>query len=234
MDDLRKFFLNPTHVTQRKYEAMRALCVERLSAQEVSDRFGYSVYTINAMKRDFAKAIKNKAIDSTHFFVTRAAGRHVDEHKAGVQRCIIDLRKQNYSILDIKSVLHSEGYVISHDYIYRILDSEGFARLPKRTRIERKMASGKMMMAPRSQAIDWASDNGKTFHSERGIGVLPFLPLLGQLKVEKWIENAGYPQTTELSRVQSVLSFIALKLSSFNFIPHPSFRFIPHFFRVEL
>jgi len=125
MDDLRKFFLNPTHVTQRKYEAMRALCVERLSAQEVSDRFGYSVYTINAMKRDFAKAIKNKAIDSTHFFVTRAAGRHVDEHKAGVQRCIIDLRKQNYSILDIKSVLHSEGYVISHDYIYAYWTQKG-------------------------------------------------------------------------------------------------------------
>lgn len=213
MDDLRKFFLNPTHVTQRKYEAMRALCVERLSAREVSDRFGYSVYTINAMKRDFAKAIKDKEMDSSYFFVTRTAGRHADEHKAGVQKRIIDLRKQNYSILDIKSVLHTEGYVISHDYIYRILDSEGFSRLPKRTRIERKMAAGKMIMAPRSQAIQWASDNGKTFHSERGLGVLPFLPLLGQLKVEKWIENAGYPRTTELNRVQSVLSFIALKLS---------------------
>lgn len=51
------------------------------------------------------------------------------------------------------------------------------------------------MKAPRSGANDWAADNGRAFHSERGIGVLPFLPLLAWLGVEQWIEHAGYPET---------------------------------------
>ena len=60
------------------------------------------------------------------------------------------------------------------------------------------------------------SDSGQLFHSERGVGVLPFLPLLARLGVDQWIEAAGYPETSELSRVQNVLSFIALKLAGHN------------------
>lgn len=213
MDIVRRFFLNPIHVTQKKYEAMRALCIDRLKAREVADRFGYSIHTINAMKRDFVKAINSQHIDSTHFFVTHNPGRHMDTQKAGAKERIIQLRKQNYSVLDIKSVLHTEGYIVSHDYIHRVVTQEGFVRLLRRTQIERRRASSKIIKAPKSQLIDWVEDNGKTFHSERGIGILPFVPLLAWLKVEQWIESAEYPETSELNRVQGVLSFIALKLS---------------------
>ena len=155
----------------------------------------------------------SEQIDSSHFFITRLHGRNPDENKANLKGKIIGLRKQNYSILDIKSVLHTEGNMVSHDYIDRVLVAEGFARLPKRTQIERKRSSSKIIKAPRSQTIDWEIDNDQVFHSERGIGVLPFLPLLARLGVDKWIEFASYPETSELNRVQSVLSFIALKLS---------------------
>ncbi len=211
-----RFFLEPVHVTHKRYEAMRALYVDRVNAKDVAERFGYSVHTINAMKRDFANAIENHEIDPTHFFVTYSAGRHKDTEKAGARERIISLRKQNYSILDIKGVLHTEGYEVSHDYIDNALKKEGFARLPRRTQVERKRASSKTIKAPRSQPIDWALDNGKTFHSERGIGILPFLPLLAWLKVDKWIDAAKYPETSELNRVQSVMSFIGLKLSGHN------------------
>ena len=46
-----------------------------------------------------------------------------------------------------------------------------------------------------------------------GIGVLPFLPLLASLGVDRWIAEALYPGTQELTRTQSVLSFLALKLA---------------------
>jgi len=212
-DDTRNFFVNPTHITHKKYEAMRALCVDKVSAKEVAKRFGYSIFTINAMKRDFVKAIKNKQIDSGHFFINRYPGRKQDTKKGEVKERILQLRKQNYSILDIKSVLHTEGQMISHDYIHRILISEGFARLPKRTQVERKLSSSKMIKAPRTRPIDWVMDRDKIFHSERGIGILPFLPILAWLGVDKWIESAGYPQTSDLNSVQSVLSFLALKLA---------------------
>jgi len=216
MDNVRRFFLTPIHITHKKYEAMRALCVDRLKANDVADRFGYSIQSLYAMKRDFVKAVNNQQIESTHFFLTHTPGRHMDTHKAGAKERIIQLRKQNHSVLDIKSVLHAEGYIVSHDYIHRVLTQEGFVRLLRRTQIERRRASCKIIKAPKSQPIDWIQDNGMTFHSERGIGVLPFLPLLSWLNVDQWIESAGYPETNELNRLQSVLSFIALKLSGHN------------------
>ncbi|VAX22531.1 hypothetical protein MNBD_IGNAVI01-1219 [hydrothermal vent metagenome] len=215
-DELRDFFLEPTHVTHRRYEAMRALCVEKVRANDVAERFGYSLFSINAMKRDFVKDLKNNKICSDHFFITRSQGRNPDANKALLKETIINLRKQNYSILDIKSALHSEGHMLSHDYIHRVLEAEGFARLPKRTQIEKKLQSSKIIKAPRSRAIDWDVEKEKIFYSERGIGVLPFLPLLARLGVDKWIESAGYPETTELNRVQNVLSFIALKVAGHN------------------
>lgn len=214
--EITEFFLQPIQITHRRYEAMRALCVERIRAKDVAKKFGYSLFSINAMKRDFVNAIKSRKIDSEHFFVTRSAGRNPDIDKAKLKNRIIQLRKQNYSILDIKSVFHSEGKMVSHDYINRVLEAEGFARLPKRTQIERKLQSSKIIKAPRSCSIDWDIDKGQSFHSERGIGILPFLPVLARLGVNQWIESAGYPETSELSRVQSVLSFIALKLAGHN------------------
>jgi len=213
MDDLRRFFLNPTHATHKRYETIRALCIEQLPAKDVADRFGYSLHSVNAMKRDFAKAVNNRQIDATHFFVTHNPGRHIDAHKAEAKERIIQLRKHNYSILDIKGILQTEGLRVSHDYIHHILREEGFIRLPRRTQTERKRTSSEIIKAPKSQSIKWEEEYGKTFHSERGIGILPYLSFLSWLGVEKWIESASYPETSELSRVQSVLSFIALKLS---------------------
>ncbi|ODS31175.1 MAG: putative orf, partial [Candidatus Scalindua rubra] len=215
-NEFEDFFLKPTHVTHRKYEALRTLCVEKARAKEVAKKLGYSIFSINAMKRDFISALKSRQLDSSYFFITKSAGRTPDTGKSLLKEKIIQLRKQDYSILDIKSVLHTEGHIISHDYIYRVLEGEGFARLAKRTQLERKVQTSKIIKAPRSCSIDWMSDGGQLFHSERGVGVLPFLPLLARLGVDQWIEAAGYPETSELSRVQNVLSFIALKLAGHN------------------
>ncbi|ODS33930.1 MAG: putative orf [Candidatus Scalindua rubra] len=215
-DEFKDFFLKPTHVTHRKYEALRTLCVEKARAKEVAKKFGYSIFSINAMKRDFISILKSRQLDSSNFFITKSSGRTPDAGKSLLKEKIIQLRKQNYSILDIKSVLHTEGHIVSHDYIYRVLEGEGFARLAKRTQIERKVQASKIVKAPRSCSIDWMSDSGQIFHAERGVGVLPFLPLLARLGVDQWIEAAGYPETSELSRVQNVLSFIALKLAGHN------------------
>jgi len=95
----------------------------------VANRLGYSVHNINAMKHDFLKAIQNQQIGSSHFFVTHSPGTHIDTHKAGARERIIQLRKENYSILDIKSVLPEGGYRVSNDYIHRVLNKEGFVRL---------------------------------------------------------------------------------------------------------
>ena len=48
-----KFFLNPTHPMQRRYETLRACFVEGLSPHEVAKKFCHSVHTVNALRRDF-------------------------------------------------------------------------------------------------------------------------------------------------------------------------------------
>ncbi|NTV58699.1 MAG: hypothetical protein HGA74_15660 [Deltaproteobacteria bacterium] len=218
MGELIRFFLEPQPGLHRHYEVLRALCVEAIPARDVASRFGYSVHTVNAMKRDFRQAIRSGS--RPEFFLSTAAGRRPREDRDELRGHIISLRKQNHSILDIKAALGALGHQVSHDFIHRVLVEDGFARLPRRTTLEKRRGQVAKLAAPRSQAIDWQAELGQSYHSERGIGLLAFLPLLTKLRVAEWIEAAGYPETRELSRTQSVLAFLALKLAGYERYSH--------------
>jgi len=218
MEDLAPFFLAPARSLHRRYEILRALCVDNLTAREVSERFRCSVFTVNAMKRDFAKEIRQGRIPE--FFLSPSPGRRPREDKDELREMIVSMRKQNHSILDIKEVLDTKGYQVSHDFIHRVVTEEGFSRLPRRTFLERRNSSVVKLDAPRSKAIDWEEELGKTYHCERSLGLMAFLPLLTRLKVHKWISQAGYPGTKELSSLQSIMSFLALKLSGYERFSH--------------
>ena len=213
MDDLAQFFLNPRQPVHRRYEILRALYVDRLSAKEAAERFDCSVHTVNAMRRDFKKAMRSG--EPPAFFVSSRPGRKPKDNRDELKELILSLRKQNYSILDIQAALDAMGHRASHDFIHRILVEDGFSRLPRRNTVEKRKGSVSDLAAPHTRSLDWDLDMGKTFHSERGIGLLTFLPLLVKLKVHRWIEQARYPETSELNRTQSVLSFLALKLSGY-------------------
>jgi len=213
METLNDFFINPVHSTHRKYEALRSLCIDKKTAHEVANKFGYSVYTINAFKRDLLQMFKQDRLEPEYFFATHSAGRPIDVAKSDTKNKIIQLRKHNFSILDIQTVLHTQGYGVTHDYIFRVLKNDGFARLPKRTSIEKRLISSETLAAPISQTVNWADDNNKRFSSERGLGILTFLPLLAELQIEQWVKIAHYPETSELSSMQMVMSFLSLKLS---------------------
>ena len=49
----KDFFLDPDDPMQKRYEALRASFVDELSAEQVATKFGYSIHTINALRRDF-------------------------------------------------------------------------------------------------------------------------------------------------------------------------------------
>ncbi|MCJ7685663.1 MAG: helix-turn-helix domain-containing protein [Desulfobacteraceae bacterium] len=49
----KDFFLNPQDPMQKRYEALRTSFVDGLSVENVAQKFGYSIHTINALKRDF-------------------------------------------------------------------------------------------------------------------------------------------------------------------------------------
>lgn len=213
MKNFQKFFLKPTHPVHKKYETLRAIYVDGLSADQAAKKFEYSIHTVYSLCRDFLKSEREETLSSNNFFCDLSSGPKKSLQLESLQDEIINLRKQNYSILDIQTALQAKGHEISHMYIHDVLKKDGFSKLPKRTSVERLGARSNTIKAPPSCSINWAADTGNVFCSERGVGVLPFLPLLSELKIQDWIEEAQYPETSEISRLQSILSFITLKLS---------------------
>ena len=113
---------------QRRYEALRASFVDGLSAQQVTYRFGYSVHTANALRRDF------KAASLPPFF--RPLVKGPKQPRSSSIQCkerIIELRKQNYYTDQIEEALLREGVTVTAKTIYQVLKAEGFARLFSRT-----------------------------------------------------------------------------------------------------
>ncbi len=101
--------------------------------------------------------------------------------------------------------------MVSLDTIDKALKAEGFAPLPKRTHQQRlSVHAPQKYQAPQSQALTLSDEE---FTTEIGAGPLIFLPLLETLGIVRAIKRCGFPSTSQLSDVQSVLSFLALKLS---------------------
>ena len=48
-----KYFLHPVHDWQKRYEALRASFGDRLPAEVVADRFGYSQSYVNLLRHQF-------------------------------------------------------------------------------------------------------------------------------------------------------------------------------------
>ena len=205
--DVYDYFHKPLMASHKHYEALRAYYYEGLSSKEVSKKFGLSPLYFKKLRVEFRKKLRNGEYP---YFIQKKTGPKKRKTKDEVVRQIIQLRKQNYSITDIKVSLEAKGIKIALDTINKILRAEGFAPLTKRTRRERlAIAVPLKMEAPRSVSLKLRDEE---FSTELGAGPLIFLPLIENSGIIKAIREAGYPNTSEISDVQSVLSFLALKL----------------------
>ena len=207
-DSLAGFFAQPSSPLHRRYEVLRAFFLEGQTAETVARRFGYSVGSVYAMTRDFRR-LKDPA---AFFFRPPAApGRPPRQPPQQVRERVIELRKANLSVPDIKARLDAEtGEAPSLRVIGNLLRAEGFARLPRRTRAERAAATPRLR-APTSVLLDPLAE--ESFDSERAAGILCLLPWIRRYGLHSAIEQAGYPDTSALPALQSVLAFVALKLS---------------------
>ena len=201
------FFSSPTNTAQKQYEALRAYYVDKLSITETSMRYNFSPSYFKKLKYYFLVALKK---NQNPFFKVKRPGPKKRFTEANVIERIVALRKKNHSITDIKVILESYNKSLSLDTIDKILKEEGFAPLPKRTRIERlEAAIPEKIEPPQSEPLDIIDEE---FSTEKGAGALIFLPLIEQMGIIKAIKNSNYPETTKLNDVSSVLSFLALKL----------------------
>jgi transposase len=201
----KTFFLNPDDPMQKRYEALRASFVDELSAEHVAKKFGYSIHTINALRRDF------KSGSLQPFFRPLTKGpKQRRPSTIDAKARIIELRKQNYSIDEIEEVLVREKREMTSKTIHQVLKEEGFARLFRRTHAEKRMALQQAKDPAETASVRYFNDHEfvKTAYG----GVFLFVPLIIDLKLDTIFNQLVFYGSKQIPRLNYLMSFLALKL----------------------
>ena len=204
------FFTKPQNTVQKQYEALRAFYIEKCSGEEVAKRFGYTLTSFYSLTRDFKKNLLQKK-PAQYFFASKSMGRKPKDETGKTNQSIVELRKKYLSVPDIKAILDVQGHSVSERYVYNVINQEGFARLPRRNNsIREKAGSVLKIQAPKSLMIDFLPE---TFSGQNSLGILCLLPYIQRYGIDKLIQQSDYPETKTISKLASIQSFIALKLS---------------------
>jgi hypothetical protein len=140
-----EYFSNLEIVNKKRYDALRAFFFEKRPAEEVARTYGYSLASLYSLTRDFRRHLKQDSGEDP-FFKEVTLGRK-ESQQEGLDDMITGLRKHNFSAEDIVGILQSKGYSVSYGYAYKLLNNEGFSRLPRRSRPEKK----KLELPPHSR-----------------------------------------------------------------------------------
>ncbi len=204
------FFNIPSNVKQKQYEALRMYFHDGATAKEVAKKYGYKHRGFTTIVTDFKKKLENGET-ADMFFATPQIGRKRPEHIENSRDTIINLRKNNHSVAEIKTILDSKAIKMCEKTINNILKKEGFPKLPRRTKKEKTELKTPQIAAEKSKALDFKKPD--EFKSEAA-GVLCLLPYLEKYGIRKIIEESDYPETSQISKLTSILSFVALKATN--------------------
>ncbi len=203
------FFNIPQSVAQKQYEALRMFFLEKKSAKETAEKFGYKYRGFTTIVDNFKKKLKENPSDNL-FFKQQKRGPKKSKEKSKITELIINLRKKYYSVEDIKITLDSKGYSLCEKTIYTIIKNDGFARLPRRQKLVKQNIESPFIEAEKSYQLDFSNEHFKSASA----GILCLLPYIEQYGIRKAIEKSDYPETSQINKANSILSFIALKASN--------------------
>ena len=198
------FFLHPKSARQRQYDALRDYYLNDLSQKEASEKYGYSISTFQTLVRDF----KNRKIV---FFPAVKMGPKKKQMPDTIKEKIIKLRKENHSIYEIRDILKRDGFSWSLDSISRILREDGFSKLPRRTMLECGLTKKKMLIPPIASQLNFEELNQYRFECPVG-GIFYFIPYILKTNLHGQILESSFPETTKLSKINSIFSILAMKL----------------------
>ena len=211
-----QYFAVPTQPIHRQYLALRSFLFEGRNAEDVAMEFGYTPNTIYTLARNFKARLRHcTQKDEDPFFVTLKPGRKKIVRDNDLVDAILSYRKKYLSVPDIKILMDGNGYKVSEGFIYKVCDENGFVRLPKRSKRQRQELmenSGytEVLEAPVSEMYPFSKE--EQFMS-KGVGVLCFLPFIKAYGIDKAIEESSYPGSSQIGKLNSILAFLALKLS---------------------
>ena len=202
--DPRDFFLRPATPLQRKYDALREYYLERLSQREAAEKHGYTPSSFQSIVRDY----KGQRLV---FFLPARMGPKGRRTPVTIQEKIIALKKKNLSVYEIQEILERDGFNCSTGTINNILKEDGFAKLPRRTLAERGVTSRLTVVPPASVALDFDDLTDHAFDCQVG-GIFYFVPYIIETDLYELLQNAPFPESSRLSRINSIFTILALKL----------------------
>jgi len=212
-----QYFVEARQPTHRQYLAMRSFFFDGRNAESVAKEYGYTENTVYTLARNFKTRLQSCAEQGEDpFFQTLKPGRKKIDRDDELVEAILSYRKKHLSVPDIKIILDGKGFDVSQGFIYSICDENGFARLPKRSKWERQelmenSGYADVLQAPVSEMLPFLEE--EQFMS-KGVGVLCFLPFIKAYGIDRAIERSSYPETGQIGKLNSILAFLALKLSS--------------------
>lgn len=208
--EYRKYFTEKLSPPHKRYLALRDFFVEDLSAAKVAEKYGYTISTVYAMSRDFRQELLGQ---EDPFFKAVKVGRKPIDHKGEIAEIVVSLRKKYLSVPDIQIALDARGIPLTIYTIEKILTDEGFARLPRRDKQERLDSNASAVQKLSAPIATRLRLQPERFNSQLA-GLLSIIPTILDYGIDKAIRESSYPQTKDLSRLNAILSFVALKLSN--------------------
>jgi transposase len=200
-------FTRPAQANQRRYEALRAYFVEGASAAEVAERLGYTRASVETLVRDYRRGRLGE------LFVAPRPGPKRQPKKDAARELAIELRGQRHGLEEIVAELERAGTPLSRTAVWEILGEAGLARLPSRPATPGPLAEPERLRAPRVRVLaddEWPGAGSlQTAHA----GLFLLIPELVALDLEGLVKAAGWPSTSQLPALRSVLALLALKLA---------------------
>src|SRR6266498_2090522 len=203
LTDPKRFFLEPSTSAQRQYEALRGFFIAELPSAEAAQRFGDTPGSFRVL----VHAFRHDPVPQ--FFIAPQRGPDSAPKSDPLRERIITLRKQHFSIYDMRDLLREEGQAPGTSTIAAILKDEGFSKLPRRGDDER-------MDAPRPLPADAAKVQllnlkPRMLRTQFG-GLFLFLPLLAKIPLEDILHKAAFPGSKKIPADYAMRSLLALKL----------------------
>lgn len=206
---IENFFLEPKQRKHILYEALRKSFVEKLPDKEICQIYQINFNTFRSLKTDFKRMINSDHDPASLFFASSTVGKR-EKHDPELVQKIIALRVKNLSVPDIKATLASQGISISFWKIDKILKTHHFPALPRRNQQSRQQITVPQdFEIPEACQLDLPLT--EKFESING-SIFLFYPILKSLQIAKIVNEANYPETKQIARLNAILSFLALKL----------------------
>ena len=207
----KRFFTDPAFPRQRQYEAFRAYFVEQRPSAEVARAFGYTPGSFHVMCHHFRRE------RDPVFFASPRPGPRTQPKKSAARDRAVELRKRNYSVVEISETLKQEKIALSPTAVRELLKAEGFSPLPRRLDEERPDRPRPIQEA--AADVRALSLSPRRFTTRHG-GLFLFLPELVRLGIDRLAHDLGMPGSKMIPAACALRSLLALKLTSIDRSSH--------------